>query len=117
MASKKVTSKATTSLNDAAKATLVEKKGRVALADDTPQVAPENNDGALNSKHPELNTLPLSKAPFARAVLRTSLGRPARFYPPEADDITKDDEVLGILAKDQLKLQALRIKTERDTRN
>jgi hypothetical protein len=40
----------------------------------------------------------------------TTLGPPARLHPLEADDIIKDDEVLGISADDQLKLHALRIK-------
>jgi hypothetical protein len=35
---------------------------------------------------------------------------PARFHPPEVDDIIEDSEVLGISAEDQLKLQALHIK-------
>jgi hypothetical protein len=49
MASKKATSKATTSIEDAAKvAILVEKKGKVALADDIPHEALE--DDVVNSK-------------------------------------------------------------------
>jgi hypothetical protein len=35
---------------------------------------------------------------------------PPGFTPMEAEDITKDGEVLGISAEDQLKLRALRIK-------
>jgi hypothetical protein len=38
------------------------------------------------------------------------LGTFARFHPLEANDIIEDDEVLGILAEDQLKLRALCIK-------
>ena len=49
MAPKKTTSKATTSIDDAAKvALLVEKKGKAALADDIPHEALE--DEAVNSK-------------------------------------------------------------------
>jgi hypothetical protein len=52
VAPKKATSKATTSLDDAAKAALTEKKGKAALTRDAPQDAPENNDGAVNDKCP-----------------------------------------------------------------
>jgi hypothetical protein len=49
MAPKKVTSKATTSIDDTAKATLLaEKKGKAALVDDIPHEAHE--DEAVNSK-------------------------------------------------------------------
>jgi hypothetical protein len=98
MAPKNATSKATTSLDDAAK---------TALADDVPQDAPENNNGAVNNMCPRTENPPTPKPPFGRAALRTSHGPPpppARFHPPEADDIIEDDEVLGISAKDQLKL-------------
>jgi hypothetical protein len=110
MAAKKATSKATTSLDDAAKAALTEKKSKEALISDAPQDAPENNDGAVNSKHPRIENPPL-KAPFTCAVLRASLRTPIRFHPSEADDIIEDGEVLGILVEGQLKLLALHIKT------
>jgi hypothetical protein len=51
MAPKKATSKAITSLDDAAKVALAKKKDKAALTDNVPQEAPEN-DGAANSKHP-----------------------------------------------------------------
>jgi hypothetical protein len=35
---------------------------------------------------------------------------PPGFAPPEGEDTIKDEEVIGISAEDQLKLQALRIK-------
>jgi hypothetical protein len=51
MAPKKATSKATTSLEDAVKAALAEKRqGNPDWR--RPQDAPENNDGAINNKHP-----------------------------------------------------------------
>jgi hypothetical protein len=43
MAPKKVTTTNSTSLDDTAKATLAENKGKAALTDDTPQATPENN--------------------------------------------------------------------------
>jgi hypothetical protein len=57
MAPKKATSKATTSLDDVAKATLAKKKDKAALTDDVPQEAPENN-GAANSKRPRTENPP-----------------------------------------------------------
>jgi hypothetical protein len=50
MAPKKATSKATTSLDNSAKATLAEKKGKAGLSGDALQDAPENNNGAVNNK-------------------------------------------------------------------
>lgn len=82
MASKKVTSKATTSLNDAAKATLVEKKGRVALADGTPQVAPENNDGAINSKHPRTEHPPTPEGTICTCSSEDLPWTPRQVLPP-----------------------------------
>jgi hypothetical protein len=57
MAPKKETSKATTSLDDTAKTTLDEKKGKAALVDEAPREAPEN-DGAINSKRPHTENPP-----------------------------------------------------------
>jgi hypothetical protein len=61
----------------------------------------------------ELRTHPPSKAPFTRVVIRASLRTPPPppgFTPPEADGIIENDEVLGILAEDQLQLREIRIK-------
>jgi hypothetical protein len=55
---KKATSKATTSLDDAMKASLAKKKGKAALTIDAPQDTPENNDGAVNNKHPRTENPP-----------------------------------------------------------
>jgi hypothetical protein len=51
MAPKKVTTRANTSVDDAVKATLSDKKGKATLADDALQAATEN-DGVINSQHP-----------------------------------------------------------------
>jgi hypothetical protein len=65
---KKATSKTTTSLDNAAKVALSEKKGKAALVGDIPHEALE--DGAINSKRPRMeNRLPL-RALFARATLK-----------------------------------------------
>jgi predicted nucleic acid-binding protein len=53
MTPKKATSKATTSLDDATKVVLAEKKGKEALVDDVPHEALE--DGAVNSKRPHMS--------------------------------------------------------------
>jgi hypothetical protein len=79
MASKKATSKATTSLYDAVKAALAEKKCKAALVSEIPQEAPE--DGAVNNKRPHTENPP-PKAPFARAVHMTSLGTLCQALPP-----------------------------------
>jgi hypothetical protein len=55
---KKAISKATTSLDDVAKAVLTEMKGKAALVGDDPQDAPKNNDGAVNSKRPRTENPP-----------------------------------------------------------
>jgi hypothetical protein len=106
---KKTTSKATTSLDDAAKATLVEKKGKAALVGEVPQEAPEN-DGAVKTSVLTQRTHP-PRRHRSHVQLYGPLSEPsARFYPSESDDIMEDGEVLGISAEDQLKLRALRIK-------
>jgi hypothetical protein len=65
MAPKKATLKATTSLDDTAKAVLlIEKKGKAALVGDVPHEALE--DGAVNSKRPCHENPPTPEAPFAR---------------------------------------------------
>jgi hypothetical protein len=105
---KKATSKATTSLEDAAKAALAEKKSKEALAGDVPQDAPKNNDGAVNSKCPRTEN-PTLKAPFTSGGSEGLPLNPHQVSPPEANDIIEDGEVLGISAEDQLKLLALQI--------
>jgi hypothetical protein len=57
MAPKKATSKATTSLDDAAKAALVKKKGKATLVGDAAQDTPKN-DGVINNKRPKSENLP-----------------------------------------------------------
>jgi hypothetical protein len=56
------------------------------------------------------------RAPTPEGTLRTCSSRglpqapPPDFAPPEGKDATEDDEVIGISAKEQLQLRALRIK-------
>lgn len=108
MAPKKATSRPTTSLDEAAKTALAEKKGKAALTDAAPQGVP---DDVVNIKRP-LTEHP----PTPEGTVRTSSseGLPQNtsqgFTPPQADDVTEEAEVLGISAEDQLKLRALRIK-------
>jgi hypothetical protein len=107
MAPKRASSKAAPSIDEAAKAALLaEKKGK-ALADNTPQEAVE--DEAVSKRQRQDHPTP-------EGTLRTcSSGGvpqapPPGFAPPEGKDAIEDGEVIGITAKDQLKLQALRIK-------
>jgi hypothetical protein len=110
MAPKKATSRPTTSLDEAAKTALAEKKGKAALADAAPQGAP-GNDEAINNKHPPTEH-PLTPEGTVRTCSSEGPPQdvPPGFTPPEADDVTEEGEVLGISAEDQLKLRALRIK-------
>jgi hypothetical protein len=57
--SKKVTTRASSSMDEATKAALVDKKGKAVLADDTLSATVENNEtGAVNSKHPRIEDPP-----------------------------------------------------------
>jgi hypothetical protein len=81
MAPKKATSKATTSIKDAAKvALLAEKKGKAALADDIPHEALE--DDVVNSKRHRQENPPTQRAPFAHVALRNYLGHLRKVSPP-----------------------------------
>jgi hypothetical protein len=106
MAPKRASSKATPSVDEAAKAALlVEKKGK-ALADTTHQEVCE--DDALSKRH-------RNDQPTPEGTLRTcsSGGQPQAplgFAPLEGEDATEDGEVIGVSAEEQLQLRALRIK-------
>jgi hypothetical protein len=109
MAPKRPNSKDAPSIDDAAKAALLaEKKGK-AHANNTPQKAFE--DDAVNNKRQRQDH------PTPEGTVRTcnSEGAPQApppgFAPPEGEDTIEDGEVIGISAEDQLKLRALRIKT------
>jgi hypothetical protein len=110
MAPKRATSKAVTSIDDAAKAALLaEKKGKAPLVDDNPQEAFE--DEAVNRKRQCQDNLP---TPEGTARTCSSEGVPQApspdFTPQEEENIVEDDELLGISTEDQLKLRALCIK-------
>jgi hypothetical protein len=93
--------------NTAQAALLAEKKGK-ALADNTPQEA--FKDDAVNSKRQRQDH------PTPEGTVRTCSSEgapqapPPGFAPPVGEDTIEDGEVIGILAEDQLKLRALRIK-------
>jgi hypothetical protein len=81
MAPKKVTLKATTSIDDAAKAALLaEKKGKATLVDDIPHEALE--DEAVNIKRHHQENPPTQRAPFAHTALRDYLGHLRQVSPP-----------------------------------
>jgi hypothetical protein len=107
MAPKRASSKATPSIDKAAKAALLaEKKGKT-LADTTHQEACE--DYALSKRQ-------RNDQPTPEGSLRTCSSRgqpqepPPGFAPLEGEDATKDGEIIGIPAEEQLQLRALRIK-------
>ena len=107
MAPKRASSKAAPSINEAAKAALLaEKKGK-ALADNTPQEASE--DEAVSKRQCQEHPTPKG------TLCSCSSGGlpqapPPGFAPPEGEDAMEDGEVIGISAKEQLQLRALRIK-------
>jgi hypothetical protein len=106
MAPKRASSKAAPSVDKAAKAALLaEKKGK-ALVDTTHQEACEDDT---------LSKWQRNEQPTPEGSLRTcsSGGQPQLplgFAPPEGADATKDGEVIGVSAEEQLQLRALRIK-------
>jgi hypothetical protein len=107
IASKRASSKAAPSVDEAVKAALLaEKKGK-ALVDNTPQEAYKDEALSTRQRH---------KHPTPEGTLRTcsSGGLPQEpppgFAPPEGEDATEDGEVIGVSAEEQLQLWALRIK-------
>jgi hypothetical protein len=106
MAPKRASSKAAPSIDEAAKAALLaEKKGK-AFADTTHLEACE--DDALSKRQ-------RNDQPTPEGTLRTcsSGGQPQAppgFASLEGEDTTEDGEVIGVSAKEQLQLRALRIK-------
>jgi hypothetical protein len=104
MAPKRANSKATASIDDATKATLLaKKKGKAPIADNIPQDA--FDDEAVNSKRQYQDNLPTAEG---TAHTCSSEGVPQApppgFIHPEGEDIIEDDEIIGISAEDQLKL-------------
>ena len=96
MAPKRASSKAAPSVDEAAKAALLEKKGK-ALADNTPQEACEDEALSKRQRH---------EHPTPEGTLRTcsSEGQPQApplgFAPPEGKDAREDDEVIGVSAEE-----------------
>jgi hypothetical protein len=107
MAPKKASSKAAPTFNEAAKAALLAEKKCKALADTTHQEAYEDDAVSKRQRNDQ---------PTPEGSLHTcSSGEqpqqpPPGFAPLEGEDATEDDEVIGILAEEQLQLRALRIK-------
>jgi hypothetical protein len=118
MASKNVITRATTSLDDASKATLIEKKGKAVLADNTlPNVAETNKTGPANSKHPCDEDGPTPKGSIHTYTDDLPLEDSPPGFPPmgphpvqEEQDNFQDGENLGISSEDQLKLRNLSIR-------
>jgi hypothetical protein len=112
MALKKATSKATIPLDAMRRRPSLRQKGKTTLVGDAPQDAPEN-DRAINSKRPRTENPPTLEGTFHTCCykgLPQNPPPPPGFTPPEADGIIENDEVLGILAEDQLQLREIRIK-------
>jgi hypothetical protein len=106
MAPKRVSSKAAPSVDEAAKAALLaEKKGK-ALADVTHQEACE--DDALSKR--QRNDQPTPKGTLRTCSSGGQPQAPPGFTTLEGEDATKDGEVIGVSAEEQLQLLVLRIK-------
>jgi hypothetical protein len=107
MAPKRANSKATPSVDEAAKAALLaEKKGK-ALADNTHQGAGEDEAHSKrqrNDQHTPEGTLRTCSSEGQPQV------PPPGFAPPEGEDAAEDGEVLGVSAEEQLQLRTLRLK-------
>jgi hypothetical protein len=107
MAPKRASSKASPSIDEAAKAALLAEKKRQGPRGQYPQEAFE--DEVVNKRQ-------CQDHPTPEGTLRTcSSGGvpqapPTGFAPPEGEDAIEDGEVIGISAEDQLQLRALRIK-------
>jgi hypothetical protein len=117
---KKVTTRASCSLDEAMKTTLIDKKDKATLAEDTPLTTFENNETeAVNNKHPQTEDLPTLEGNVHTSSFKylphddpPSRFAPIGYLPTEGDgDILQEGKDLRILAEDQLKLRALRIKT------
>jgi hypothetical protein len=110
MAPKRATSKAATSIDDAAKtALLANNKGKAPITDDIPQEALD--DEAVNSKRQRQDNLPMPEGTAHTCSFEGVPQAPSSgSIHPEVEDIVKDGKILGISAEDQLKLRALRIK-------
>jgi hypothetical protein len=107
MAPKRASSKASPSIDEAAKAARrAEKKGK-ALADTTHKEACEDDTVSKRQRNDQ---------PTPEGSLRTcsSGGQPQEpppgFAPLEGEDATEDGEVISVSAEEQLQLRALRIK-------
>jgi hypothetical protein len=106
MAPKRASSKATPSIDEAAKAALLaEKKGK-ALVNTTHQEAYE--DDALSKR--QRNEQPTPEGSLCTCSSGGQPQPPPGFAPPEGADATEDGEVIGVSAEEQLQLRALRIK-------
>jgi hypothetical protein len=109
MALKRASSKAASSIDEAAKAALLAEKKKARPSRTTPPKRPTKM--TLSAKD-IAKTIPPPKAP-----LRTCSSEggpqapPPGFAPPKGEDTIEDGEVIGISAEDQLKLRALRIKS------
>jgi hypothetical protein len=95
------------------KATLVHKKGKATLAEDTIPATAENNETEeVNSKHPRTKDLPTPKGSVHTCSSKDlSCDDPPPGFAPAGnlpaqgvEDILQEGEDLGILAEDQLKL-------------
>jgi hypothetical protein len=110
MAPKRANSKAATSIDDAVKATLLAKnKDKAPIADDITLEA--FDDEAVNNKRQHQDNLPTPEG-TARTCSSKEVPQapPLGFIHSEGEETIKDSEIIGISAKDQLKLRALRIK-------
>jgi hypothetical protein len=73
MAPKKVTTRASSSLDEDTKVALVDKKGKATLAEETLPATTENKIEAINNKNPRSEYPSTGKAAFIHVALGTSL--------------------------------------------
>jgi hypothetical protein len=101
-------SKAATSIDDTVKAALLAKR-RARLPSWMTSLRRPSMMRQSTAKD-NTKTIRLLQRACAHVALREYLKHPTRLHPPEVEDIVEDGEILSLSAKDQLKLQALRIK-------
>jgi hypothetical protein len=100
MAPKRASSKAPPSVEEAAKVALLDEKKGKGLADSTHQEACE--DEALSKRQRNEQPTPEGTLRTCSSGGQLQVVPPPGFAPPEGEDATEDDKVIGISTKEQL---------------
>lgn len=109
MAPKKVTTRASSSLDEATKVALVDKKGKATLAEETLPTITENKIEAVNNKNARSKYPPTPEGNIHTCIFGDLPhdDPPAGFAPIAhltAQEILQEGEDMGISAEDQIKL-------------